>query len=80
MNPYSLVVGIAACAYAAFVLVMRLRGRDDKFRKLGPMREFWGPRLGSAIHYVGYVVIPLVFGIFLIVAGLRGKNVFSAFE
>ena len=80
MDPYSLVVGIAACAYAAFVLVMRLTGRDDKFRKLGPMREFWGPRVGSAIHYVGYVVVPFVFGIFLIVAGLRGKNVFSAFD
>ena len=44
MNPLSLLVGVAFCAYAPLVLVMRLRGRDDMFRKLGPMRNFWGPR------------------------------------
>ena len=80
MNPLSLLVGVASCAYALFVLVMRLRGRDDMFRKLGPMRNFWGPRLGSVIHYVGYVIVPLGFGILLIWAGSHGKNLFAAFD
>ena len=76
MNALTVGIGALACGYAVFVLVMRLAGKDDKFRKLGPMREFWGPRLGSGIHYFGYVLVPLAVGAWLITHGLRGGSLF----
>lgn len=79
MNPVTIVVGALFCAYAGYVLTVRLQGRDDKFRKLGAMRRFWGVRLGSGIHYFGYVVVPLMLGLALVWAGLRGASPFSAF-
>lgn len=76
MNPLTILVGVLACGYAGWVLVLRLNGKDEKFRKLGPMRQFWGPKLGSGIHYFGYVFVPLVLGAALIWAGYRGAGLF----
>ena len=36
------------------------------FRKLEPMRERWGVRAGTVIHFGGYVLAPLVFGAVLL--------------
>jgi hypothetical protein len=80
MNPVTILIGVILCAYAASVLILRLKGREERFRKLGAMRNFWGPRLGSAIHYVGYVVVPFGFGVALIFAGWTGVNVFEVFK
>jgi hypothetical protein len=80
MNTVTIVVGALAVGYGLFVLVLRLKGNDEKFRKLAPMRRFWGPKLGSAIHYVGYVGLPIVLGAVLIVAGVKGINVFDALK
>jgi hypothetical protein len=77
MNPITVAVGALICCYALWALAMRLRGRDDKFRKLEPMRQFWGDRLGSAIHYVGYVLVPLGVGIAVVFAGARGVDLLS---
>lgn len=76
MNPLTLALGVLSCCYGGYVLTLRLRGHDEKFRKLGPMREFWGPKLGSGIHYFGYAVMPLIFGLALIWAGYQGIGIF----
>jgi hypothetical protein len=36
------------------------------FRKLEPMRQRWGARAGTALHFTGYVIAPLAFGAFLL--------------
>jgi hypothetical protein len=80
MNSITLTVGILICAYALWVLTMRLQGKDSKFRKLEPMRQFWGPRLGSAIHYLGYVIAPFALGIGVMIAGLKGVNLLTLLQ
>jgi len=80
MNPITIGVGLLICGYALWVLTLRLQGKEDKFHKLEPMRKFWGPQLGSAIHYIGYVGLPLIFGIIAILGGMRGLNLLAVFE
>jgi len=77
MNPITAIVGVLLCSYGVWVLTLRLQGKDEKFRKLGPMKEFWGASLGSAIHYFGYVVLPLALGISLVVMGLKGIDLLA---
>lgn len=60
------VIGGAMVLYALIVFALRIGGKDHAFRKLGPMRQAYGPRAGSAIHYAGYVVMPLLFGTWLL--------------
>ena len=77
MDLITVAVGILVCGYAVWVLSMRLQGKDDKFKKLQPMRNFWGPQLGSAIHYFGYVVVPLSIGVGIIISGLKGNSLLA---
>ena len=36
------------------------------FRKLEPMQRQWGDKLGTVLHFIGYVITPIIFGIFLL--------------
>jgi hypothetical protein len=36
------------------------------FRKLEPMQRQWGEKLGTVIHFIGYVITPLILGILLL--------------
>jgi hypothetical protein len=75
MNVTTILVGVAAMVYGGFSAWAR-RKTPEKFRKLGPMKEFWGGRAGLAIHFIGYTVVPLVLGAGLIVHGVRGGSLF----
>lgn len=72
MDIPTVVVGAAICCYGLVALGLRLAGKEQAFKKLEPMRRLWGPRLGSAIHYVGYVVVPIVVGALITLAGMGG--------
>jgi hypothetical protein len=75
MNLTTILVGVAAVAYGLYAAWAR-RKTPEKFRKLEPMKKFWGERGGLAVHFVGYTVVPIVFGVALIVAGVRGGSLF----
>jgi len=40
------------------------------------MKKFRGEKAGMAIHVVAYTVIPILFGIVLIITGLQGGSIF----
>lgn len=61
-------IGMLALLFGAFTLggyVLKAfgRGPDLLFRKLGPMQQRFGKRLGAAIHFTAYVAIPLTAGV-----------------
>ncbi len=59
----NLVIGALALAYGLFTLVARfVAPGSGMFRKLGPMKERFGPAAGTAIHWAAYTVAPIVFG------------------
>jgi hypothetical protein len=75
MNVITILVGVAAVVYGGYTAWAR-RKTPEKFRKLGPMKEFWGERAGLTIHFLGYTVVPIVLGAALVVHGLRGGSLF----
>ncbi len=80
MNLITIIIGLVFSGYGILVFGLRLRGQDEKFKKLGPMRKIYGEKLGSLIHYIGYGLVPLVFGVWIVIAGSRGTNVFDVFK
>jgi hypothetical protein len=75
MNPVTVLVGIAAIGYGLYTAWAR-RTRPERFRKLDPMKKFWGARGGQVVHIVGYTVMPIVVGIIFILIGLQGGSLF----
>ncbi len=62
MNTH-LVLGALALGYGLFTLTARLALPESSlFRKLGPMKERFGPAVGTALHWAAYTIAPLVFG------------------
>jgi hypothetical protein len=75
MNHTTILVGSASVAYGLYTAWAR-RKHPEKFRKLEPMKKFWGERGPLAVHIVGYTVVPIVLGVALILAGMRGGSLF----
>jgi hypothetical protein len=75
MDFTTMLVGVALVAYGLVTTWIR-RTAPNKFRKLGPMKEFWGERGGFWIHVVGYSLLPIILGIILIFRGTRGLSIF----
>lgn len=75
MNYITLVIGILAFVYGVFSIFIRMKN-PSKFAKLDAMKKFWGEKAGTAIHFIGYTVVPIIVGIVFIVLGLQGKSIF----
>ena len=58
----TLLIGLAAVGYGIYTAITRARS-PEKFKKLEPMKKFWGPRMGIAIHVMGYTLLPVLFGL-----------------
>ena len=56
------VLMVAFSALSAYGYLRVYRGQSAPFRKLEPMRKFWGHRVGTAMHFTGYVLVPLIAG------------------
>lgn len=74
MDPLTIGLGVVAVGYGCYTGYLRKKD-PSKFGKLEAMKKFWGEKAGLAIHFVAYTIIPIVFGIMLIVAGSRGLSI-----
>jgi hypothetical protein len=75
MNLTTIALGVASVVYGLYTAWARWK-TPEKFKKLEPMKKFWGERGGLAIHVFGYTIVPIVLGVGLIVNGVRGASVF----
>jgi len=75
MNILTTGIGTAAILFGLYTAYARIK-RPHIFKKLEPMKKFWGETLGVAIHFFGYTVVPLVGGIVIVIAGINGINIF----
>ena len=62
----NIIVAAFALCFGLVTFVMRF-ARPDAFAKLGPMKERYGDRIGLAIHWTAYTVLPIVVGAVLLV-------------
>jgi len=76
MNFLTMGIGALALGYGIFAGVMRKKN-PSSFKKLEPMKRIYGEKAGSVIHFIGYVAVPILFGIIALVSGYLGKNIFS---
>lgn len=76
MNWITIGVGVAALLYGVYTLIMRFKA-PEKFGKLEVMRRFWGEKAGLVIHFVGYTLVPMIVGILLVIAGIKGAALFG---
>ena len=77
MDPITTGIGALALAYGIFSGIMRFV-KPGMFKKLEPMKQRFGATAGSLIHFVFYVIVPVVAGVVFIAAGLSGESFFSA--
>ena len=68
----NLLLGVAAILYGLYTAFVRAR-TPEKFAKLDAMRKQWGERAGTAVHTIGYTVVPIVVGVVLVVSALRHR-------
>ena len=61
-----LIFSIFALCFGLYSLYLWIAGKTDKFGKLEPMKKMWGEKVGTMLHIFGYVVVPLLVGIFLL--------------
>lgn len=64
------IFGALALAFGLVTLVARFAAPQSKlFSKLEPMKEMWGDRAGTAMHWFSYTVLPLALGVVLLATG-----------
>ena len=75
MNYISIIIGALFIGYGIFSGIMRVKN-PSYFKKLEPMKRAYGERAGNIVHFVGYVLIPIIFGIVLVHSGNTGNKIF----
>lgn len=75
INWVEIVVGVLACMYGLYTIYVRIKS-PEKMGKIDALKRFWGNIAGTIIHVIFYTIIPLVFGLLLIVSGILGKRLF----
>jgi hypothetical protein len=71
----SLVFGGFAMLFGVVTLIGRFVAPDSgMFSKLGPMKERFGDRAGTALHVTAYTVMPLLVGAVLLGRALSGAS------
>lgn len=75
MNRLTVGIGIAAMFFGIYSLYLRLTG-NDRFGKLKGMRDRFGENNGGWIHLLLYCIVPVIFGIIMVMAGREGYAIF----
>ena len=73
MNIPTIIIGIAALLFGIYTMYVRSRN-PEKFGKLKAMQENFGEKRGAILHIVCYSIIPIVFGIVMLLSGLIGVS------
>ena len=71
---FNLLFGIFATFVGFYSLYLWLTGKTEKFGKLEPMKKFFGEKMGKVVHILGYVLLPIIIGVTLLVMYLIENN------
>lgn len=75
MDLPSIVIGIAALLFGVYTIYVR-QTNPEKFGKLHAMKQNYGEKKGTVIHFVFYSLLPIVFGVVMVYSGYRGVSFF----
>jgi hypothetical protein len=68
-------VGVVAFGYGAYSLYARITA-PERIDRLSSMKRVYGAKAGSAVHLAMYSIIPIAFGLILVVSGFLGVDIF----
>ncbi len=74
MDPVTAGLGVLGLGFGGYTSLLRVIN-PAKLGKLEPMRQKFGHTAGTAIHLVAYSVAPTLFGVVMLVAGIRGASI-----
>ena len=66
----NIIIGIFAIIFGVYTLYVRATN-PGKFGKLQAMKERFGASAGTTINIVAYSVLPIIFGIVILLRGLQ---------
>lgn len=75
----SMTIGIVIVLYSILVLMLRLFKVNHLFRKLVVMKDRYGSRRGSIIHYISYVFVPFIIGVTFIILRLNEIDIINIY-
>ncbi len=64
----------AILLFGIYTLIMSYRSPNDLI-KLKYMKSKLGEKTGFVIHTIAYVIVPFIFGYFMLMAGLNGETI-----
>jgi hypothetical protein len=70
MQIFGLILGIFFAVLGCLSLIAYATKNEKMFWKKDHMIKLWGRKLGTLMHFVGYVIVPIGFGIYLIISSL----------
>ena len=70
MDMFKLFFGLFFIVLGLISLYGYITKNEKLFWKKNKMISFWGKELGTTIHFIGYVIIPIIVGAYLIIKEL----------
>lgn len=70
MDMFYLILGIIFIILGFISIYAYVTKNEKMFWKKQRMIKFYGKTLGIIMHFTGYVIVPIAFGIFLIIKSL----------
>ena len=67
-------LGVVIILFGLYTWIMRIKS-PEKFGKLKAMKDKFGSTAGQTIHTIAYTVMPVLFGIVVIRAGINGLSI-----
>ena len=74
MQYITLALGAAILLFAVYTTVMSLKSPQELI-KLKYMRAKMGMKAGTIVHTIAYIIVPLIFGLFIVRAGIDGVTI-----
>ena len=74
MNTTTVAIGAAAAIFGLSTIFLR-HTHPQWFKKFGPMKEKFGETAGYIVHFIGYSLVPIIFGVTMIIHGMNGGSI-----
>lgn len=68
---FHLLLGIAALSFGCFTIYATFAKNEKVFAKKEAMKEAYGEKWGTVLHFFSYSVVPLAVGIIFILKSLQ---------
>ena len=74
MDIITILIGALIGLYGIYTLYTRFTS-PEKLKKLQPMKEKFGSKVGITIHTIAYSIMPLIVGSSVLTAGVKGISI-----